>query len=89
MLVGLMCRIVGGCLSNLYKRQVYAGIMEILRDNKYYYRSIVGDNYSHFTDDGAQELIKFMNLMAPEMLRIEKQELDDRARELVTTALKE
>lgn len=76
-------------MSNLYKRQVYAGIMEILRDNKYYYRSIVGDNYSHFTDDGAQELIKFMNLMAPEMLRIEKQELDDRARELVTTALKD
>ena len=89
MLVGLMSRIVGGSLSNLYKRQVYAGIMEILRDNKYFYRSIVGDNYSHFTDDGARELVKFVNLMAPEMLRIEKQELDDRARELVTQALKE
>ena len=76
-------------MSNLYKRQVYAGIMEILRDNKYYYNSMMGYNYNHLTDAGRQELAKFIEIVAPEMLRLETEELDTRARDLVAKALKD
>jgi hypothetical protein len=76
-------------MNDLFKRQVYASIMEILSDNKYFYKSIVGDSYSHLTEAGEQEVIKLVNFVGPRMLRVLEQELDDRAREMVAKALKE
>jgi hypothetical protein len=89
MVVGLISRIVGRYMNDLFKRQVYASIMEILSDNKYFYKSIVGDSYSHLTEAGEQEVIKLVNFVGPRMLRVLEQELDDRAREMVAKALKE
>jgi hypothetical protein len=54
-----------------------------------FYKSIVGDSYSHLRPEGETEVLRLINFMAPQMLRIEQQELDDRARNLVTKALKE
>ena len=89
MVVGSISPIVGRYMNDLFKRQVYASIMEILSDNKYFYKSIVGDSYSHLTEAGEQEVIKLVNFVGPRMLRVLEQELDDRAREMVAKALKE
>jgi hypothetical protein len=76
-------------MNDIFKRQFYASMMEILRDERMFYKSIVGDNYSHLRPEGEAEVLKLINFMAPQMLRIEQQELDARAKDLVTRALKE
>lgn len=87
--VGLTSPIVGCYMNDIFKRQFYASMMEILRDDQMFYKSIVGDSYSHLRPEGEAEVLRLINFMAPQMLRIEQQELDDRARNLVTKALKE
>ena len=71
------------------KRQFYAGIMEIVKDTKYYYHSSVGGKYSHFTEQGEQELLAYVQHWAPRMVEHDQQELDARAKEMVIGALKQ
>jgi hypothetical protein len=67
---------------------VYAGLLEILKDNKYYYDSRVGMDYSHLTEDGKSVVLKYINQMAPWMLKEYKEEIDARAKQMVLEELK-
>ena len=64
-------------MSNLYKRQVYLGLLEIVSDSKYYYNSGVSLDYNRLTEEGREEIIHWIELMAPKMIALQKQELDN------------
>lgn len=68
--------------------QVYAGLFEILRDQRLYYHSAVGSDYCHLTEAGKEEVIKWLEMMAPQMFKKEQAELDARAKKMVWDELK-
>ena len=74
-------------MPHLLKRQVYAGLMEIFKDKRYYYRSGIDDRYDKFTDEGREAVAKYLAIMAPHMLRELEQELDQRAKQMVLKEL--
>ena len=75
-------------MPNLFKNQVYSGIMEILHDKKYYYHSSVGPEFSHFTEEGNLALVEYMQILAPTMLKKEEQAFIKLAKEIVWDELK-
>jgi hypothetical protein len=70
-------------MQNLIKRQVYSGILEIINDKQFYYHSNVSPEYCHFTDEGINALVEYMQIFAPIMLKKEKLELEKLAKDLV------
>jgi hypothetical protein len=74
--------------NNLHKRQVYAGLFEIISDPKYYYRSMVGIEYSHLTNEGKDAIAEYMTVMAPHMLVKAKEEFDEKVKQKVWEELK-
>lgn len=75
-------------MSNLHKRQVYVGLLEILKDSKYYYNSRVGMDYNHLTEDGKNAVIDYINQVAPHILKKDKEEFEALAKQLVWDELK-
>jgi len=73
---------------NKLPNQVYAGLFEILKDQRLYYHSAIGADYCRLTDEGKEEVIKWITLMAPQMFKLEQAELDARAKKLVWEELK-
>jgi hypothetical protein len=69
-------------------KQVYAGLMEILRDKQYYYRGSISPEYSRIEDDGKQAILEFITIMAPHMLKHEEHELNERSKKLMMDVLK-
>lgn len=76
-------------MSNLHKRQVYAGLFEIVSDPRYYYNSKVGSDYSHLTDEGVKAITEYINIMGPHMIKKEEEMLEARAKVLVWEGLKQ
>lgn len=70
------------------KDLLYGGLTELMNDKRYYYSSSIGSEYNHFTDEGKEALIEFMNTMGATMRRSETAELDKRAKDLVLKGLK-
>jgi hypothetical protein len=70
------------------KDLTYGGLMELINNNKYYYKSSVGKDYSRFTDAGKQAVIEYIDLMAWKMIEAENADLEHRAKEQVMNALK-
>ena len=62
--------------------------LELIRDKRYYYHSSVGENYSHFTDEGKEAVQEFMGTMAYKIRVAEEADLERRAREQTLAALK-
>lgn len=77
-------------MNDLIEKQLYLGIVAVLKDQKYYYESSVGDKgqYNHFQSGGEEALITYITAMAPLILKNERQKLDKRAKELVLEELK-
>lgn len=75
-------------MLNLFKKQVYVGLLEIFKDRDYYYHSNVGPEYCHLTEKGVEALIDYMNIMAPSMLKKDNKELEDLAKKLTWNELK-
>ena len=69
---------------NVLHRQIYAGLMEILKDSNYYYHN----KYSTLKDPGKEEIIKFINMMAYHMIEEDNQQLTERAKKIVWENLK-
>ena len=88
MLNGLTHRILGQFMSNLHKRQVYVGLLEILKDNKYYYHSKVGIDYSHLTEDGKAVVLDYINQVAPHMLKKDQEAIEALAKSMLWDELK-
>ena len=72
------------------KDQLYGGIMEMLHNKEYFYKSNVGKahEYSTWTDAGKEELFAFVLYHSKKMLVAEEAELDARAKGMVIDALK-
>jgi hypothetical protein len=50
------------------KEFTYGGLMELMRNRKYYYHSNVGPTYSHWTEDGEKALVEYMNMVGWKMI---------------------
>jgi len=70
------------------KELMYGGIEEMLQNNRYYYHSSIGANYSHFTDEGKKNLTEFLDMIAFEMKKCRDEEDEQRSRDLVMKELK-
>jgi hypothetical protein len=70
------------------KDLIYGGLEELLNNNRYYYKSSVGRDYSRFTDEGIEALVEFMDLMAFQVRKAEEADLEVRAKQQVISALK-
>ena len=88
MLNGLTHRILEPFMSNLHKRQVYSGLFEIIKDDKYYYNSRIGADYSHLTEAGKEAVIEYVNHIGTMMLKKEKEEIEALAKKMVWEELK-
>ena len=69
------------------KDMLYGGIEEMIQNNRYYYHSSIGSNYSHFTDEGKKNLAEFLDMVAFEMKKCRDAEDEQRSRELVIKEL--
>lgn len=88
MLSGLILRTKVHYMNKLLPNQVYAGLFEILKDQRLYYYSKVGSEYCHLTDEGEKAVLSWINMMGPHMYKLQQQELDARAKQLVFDELK-
>jgi hypothetical protein len=70
------------------KDTMFGGLMELMRNRKYYYASSVGGDYSHWTDEGKQALQEYMHVMARKLWEAEEADLYKRAKQQTLDALK-
>ena len=76
-------------LPNVLKKQIYAGILEVLKDRTCYYRSTVGGgSYSYFTEAGEKAIMHYIKTMAPTMLDQYDYEMNEIAKKMVWEELK-
>ncbi len=77
-------------MNDLIEKQLYLGIVAVLKDNKIYYESVVGQKgeYNHFREGGKEALLTYIEAMAPLILKNERDKLDKRAKELMWEELK-
>lgn len=77
-------------MSNLVEKQLYLGIVAVLKDDKLYYESRIGKKgeYNHFKEGGQEALLRYIDQMAPLILAVEREKLDARAKEMVMEELK-
>ena len=45
------------------KDLIFGGLHELMKNRKYYYYSTVGQNYSHWTDEGKEALAEYLQIM--------------------------
>jgi len=70
------------------KDVICGGLAELIDNPRYYYYSGVGQQYSHWTDEGQTSLLEYMEIMAWHLKEAEYTELDKRAKVLVINGLK-
>jgi len=70
------------------KETLYAGIHALAENRRYYYRSAVSSDYSHWTDEGTLALSDYTRIMVELMLAEEERSLNKRAKDLVIRGLK-
>lgn len=88
MLNGLIARTKVRYMNRILHKQIYAGLFEIIKDKNCYYHSSVGKDYSHLTEEGKEAVVRWLEMAAWEMLKLEEAELDARAKKLVWDELK-
>lgn len=75
-------------MTHILHKQVYAGLYEIIKDRQLYYHSSVGSNYCHLTEQGKEAVVKWLEMTAWEMIKLEEAQLDARAKKLMWDELK-
>jgi hypothetical protein len=73
---------------NAIKDFIYGGLSEIMNNRQYFYKSTIGQGYSHFTEEGEKALVEYMNLVSWKMIEAENDELNARSKEIVMKTLK-
>lgn len=66
----------------------YGGVVEIMNNRNYYYKSSVGSEYNHLTESGLKVMSEYMNFMAGLIADAEEASLNKRAKDLVINGLK-
>jgi hypothetical protein len=67
---------------------MFGGVLELLRNDRYYYHSEVSSSYSHWTEQGKEAFLEYMQTMAFKIKEAEEAELHKRAKEQTMLALK-
>ena len=70
------------------KDLIFGGLHELMKNRNYYYHSSVGQSYSHWTDEGKEALVEYMNVMGWKLKEAEEANLKTRAKEMTMNALK-
>lgn len=70
------------------KDLMFGGINELMRNKHYYYHSAVGNDYSHWTEEGQKALAEYMQVMGWKLKQVEEADLKKRAKEMTMSALK-
>lgn len=70
------------------KELMYGGVSELMNNSRYYYRSSVGNSYSHWTEEGKIALQEYMKEITQFIYEAEQVALDKRAKDLVLKELK-
>ena len=73
------------------KDQLYGAIIEMMNSRQLFYQSNVGKNheYSHWTDEGKEELLTFVMEHSKKMLSAEEEILREKAKQTVFETLKQ
>ena len=71
------------------KELMYGGLKEIMNNNRYYYKSPIGKEYSSFTETGKVVIQEFVQDLASYIVEAEAAELDQRAKDMVMRELKQ
>ena len=89
-LVGWAQNIKVKYMNDLLEKQLYMGIVAVLKDDKLYYESRIGKKgeYNHFKEGGHEALLRYIDQMAPLILANEREKLDARAKQMVMEELK-
>lgn len=69
------------------KDLMYGGIMELINNRRYYYKSSVS-GYDHWTDEGKEALNAFIKDITMYMRDAENAALDQRAKDIMMAELK-
>ena len=70
------------------KDLIFGGLNELMRNRNYFYHSSVGSGYSHWTNQGKDALVEYMNVMGWKLKEAEEADLRKRAKEMTMSALK-
>ena len=70
------------------KDLMFGGLNELMNNRRYYYHSTVGGSYSHWTDEGKEALMEYMNVMGWKLKEAEEADLNKRSKDMVVNALK-
>ena len=70
------------------KDLMFGGLNELMNNRRYYYHSGVGQAYSHWTDEGKEALVEYMNVMGWKLKEAEEADIRKKAKELTMNALK-
>lgn len=70
------------------KDVIYGGLLELMRNERFYYTSTVNHTYNHWTEEGQAALLEFMQANSQMMLASDELELDERAKRMVIDGLK-
>lgn len=81
---------LGTMRKSAVKDQLYGSIVEMMHDRELFYKSNVGKHheYSHWTDEGKQALMEFVEAHSKRILVAEEELLRNRAKEMTFEALK-
>lgn len=70
------------------KEIMYGSINELMHNKKFYYRSSVGRQYSHWTDEGKQALMDHVEMITAYIYDAEENDLDNRSKDILLKTLK-
>jgi hypothetical protein len=74
--------------KDVVKALMWGGLMELMNNKEFYYRSTIDPEFGNWTERGSLVMMKFMNSMTKQMVAVEEQDLDRRAKDLVIKGLK-
>ena len=88
-LAGLKIKL-GSMRKTALKDQLYGSILEMMNNRDYFYKSNIGKyhEYSHWTDQGKEELMVFVTEHSKKMLTAEDEIVRNKAKEMTFEALK-
>ena len=74
--------------KQMIKDMLYGTICEMQQNNRYYYRSTVGVEYSHWRDEGEQQLSQMIKVISARVDQIERDRIKAASQQLLLDELK-
>ena len=73
--------------KQMIKDMLYGTICEMQQNNKYYYRSTVGVEYSYWRDEGEQQLAQVIKIITARIDQIERDRIRAASQQLLLDEL--